>query len=116
MNPSPTRRKHSMAGSCSNLGPPSYERAYSGNIFGKNLPQKIEAKQLGTSTVASIGGAFARIGLKSTSHCTDTVTPAWLLMLPIDTTIAKFPVGVSAGICRFTCKTPETMPGASPAN
>jgi hypothetical protein len=27
-------------------------------------------------------------------------------MLPIDTTIAKFPVGAFAGICRFTCKTP----------
>src|SRR5271157_122258 len=48
-------------------------------------------------------------------HCTDTVTPFWLVFPPIDTVIGRSPDGAFAGICTLSCIIPATRPGASPA-
>lgn len=49
-------------------------------------------------------------------YCTQTVTPLWLLWLPTFTTRESAPEAAAAGTAAFTCNTPATVYGASPAN
>jgi hypothetical protein len=63
------------------------------------------------------GAAFADAGdvYVELIPCTETVTPFWLMLPPIDTAIDRLPDGAVAGICTLSCITPATSPGASPA-
>src|SRR5208283_4442133 len=55
-------------------------------------------------------------GFPFRTYFTHTVTPFWLELSPIFTTIESAPDAAVAGIVAFTCNTPATKSGASPSH